>query len=305
MGGNTYNRRHFTDEEINELVRQVDGTKGLFDDRIFETEKQWRANISRHLDADSCQRFYFLLEKIHHCKGCGVMLGIDSYHYISGFRKYCPVCLQNGEFRKNLTEEQRRNRGKKISQAKKKFYQTEYGKSLAKSNGKKISTALKKFHQSPAGEIARQKSSEINREIMNKRILEGSFTPNTNNRNTHWESEWNQRKYRSSWEAAFHQLNPECEYEALRIKYNYQGKDRIYIVDFVDHKNKIVAEVKPAELFEDLKTKAKIASLSEWARQNQYCLILADQEYFRQKTELINLEEFDINTQRKLRNLLS
>lgn len=74
MGGNTYNRRHFTDEEINELVRQVDGTKGLFDDRIFETEKQWRANISRHLDADSCQRFYFLLEKIHHCKGCGVML---------------------------------------------------------------------------------------------------------------------------------------------------------------------------------------------------------------------------------------
>lgn len=305
MGGNTYNRRHFNESEISELIAQIDGWKGLFDDRVFDTEKQWRANISRHLDEDSCQRFYFALEPARLCKGCKATLQIDSYHYSYGFRDYCPVCIQNGEFRRNLTPEQRRKRGEKISQAKKKFYQSEYGKSVAKSNGKKISKSLKKFHKTAKGALAREKSRQHNRKLMTERIKNGTFTPNSNNRNTHWDCEWNGKKYRSSWEAAYHQINPTSEYESLRIEYNIHGETKVYIVDFVDHNLRTVAEVKPKELCKDTRTQAKLNSLREWAKKHDYEMILADQDYFIEHRNQIQLDQFDTHTQQKLRNLLS
>lgn len=71
-------------------------------------------------------------------------------------------------------------------------------------------------------------------------ILEGKFTPNSNNRNTHWDACCNGTTYRSSWEALYAYLNETAEYETLRIPYILNDKEFIYIVDFIDHAEKIV-----------------------------------------------------------------
>jgi hypothetical protein len=79
MGGNTYNRRYFSDSELQHLISKVNGYQSLFDkDRVFDNKKQWRANISRHLDSDSCNRFYFLLAPLCYCAYCKKQLGIDT-----------------------------------------------------------------------------------------------------------------------------------------------------------------------------------------------------------------------------------
>lgn len=52
--------------------------------------------------------------------------------------------------------------------------------------------------------------------------------------------------YRSSWDAAFQILNPDFEYEKLRIKYiGEDNKEHNYIVDFINDDKKILVEIKP------------------------------------------------------------
>ena len=57
--------------------------------------------------------------------------------------------------------------------------------------------------------------------LMKQKILDGTFTPNSNNRNTHWDSYFKGKKFRSSWEAIYYSLHPEALYESLRIPYTY------------------------------------------------------------------------------------
>jgi len=278
MGGNTYNRRHFTDNELSKLLLKINKWQSLFDSRIFDSEKTWRANISRHLDADSCNRFYFMIEQLKGlpaCRACLTTLTINSFSYsgdIKGFHKYCPECTKKGVWRlvENYTPSALKERGTKITQRKLNFYQSDKGKLTAKDNGTKISAALKQFHTTDAGKLAREKSSEHNSQIMRSKILSGEFTPNSNNRNTHWKSEFNGKRYRSSWEAVYQYFNPLAEYEMLRIPYTFDNKNLIYIVDFIDHVNKVVTEVKPAEMISDTKTSAKLLALEKWADQNNY-----------------------------------
>lgn len=282
MGGNTYNRKYFKDSELLELIKKIDKYRALFDDRIFSSEKAWRANISRHLDKDSANRFFFMIEELKgvpSCCSCLEKLTIESFTYsgdIKGFCKYCPKCTIKGawRYRENYDLETLTNRGRKITQAKLEFFRTEKGKEIAKNTGKKISVSLKEFHKTIEGETARKKSAEVNSKIMREKILSGKFTPNSNNRNTHWDAEFNGKKYRSSWEALYQYHNPYAKYESLRILYTYNNKESIYIVDFVDHLNKIVTEVKPKELLLDEKTKSKISSLRKWAQLNGYAVLI-------------------------------
>lgn len=94
-------------------------------------------------------------------------------------------------------------------------------------------------------------------------------------------------KFRSSWEALFWLKNRHCEYESLRIPYNYKDKTRTYIVDFIDKTNKFVYEIKPKS--EEYKTKniAKENQLKIWAKGNQYSYVKITEFYF-----LDNLEFF-------------
>jgi hypothetical protein len=139
--------------------------------------------------------------------------------------------------------------------------------------------------------------------LMRNKILEGIFTPNSNNRNTHWDTKFNGRSYRSSWEALYQFINPNAEYEILRIEYIINDIKKIYIVDFVDHKNKLVIEVKPRELCVGNIFQAKLSALTNWANSHDYKILIADKEWFKNQKIKIDYKKFDDNTSKKIKNL--
>jgi hypothetical protein len=141
-------------------------------------------------------------------------------------------------------------------------------------------------------------------QIMKEKILKGEFTPNTNNRNTHWESLYKGKKYRSSWEALCQHLYPDAEYESLRINYRYKDTTLVYIIDFVDHNTKTVIEVKPREFQCGEKYKCKISALKEWCLLNGYEMKIFDQADIAEYNIATEEEKyFDANTIRKLREV--
>jgi hypothetical protein len=144
---------------------------------------------------------------------------------------------------------------------------------------------------------------QIRSDIMKTKILSGEFTPNSNNRNTHWDSEYDGKKYRSSWEALYQSMHPKAEYEALRIEYSINGRRKIYIVDFVDYTTKLVSEVKPAELCKGEIFEAKMSALNNWADQNDFNIILATQEWLLNQDFPSDLSKFDEKTATKIRKL--
>jgi len=139
--------------------------------------------------------------------------------------------------------------------------------------------------------------------LMKTMIQEGRFTPNSNNRQTHYDVLFNGLKYRSSWEALYHSYNPQAKYEKLRIPYTHNNEERVYIVDFVDEQNKLVIEVKPRELTKDRIFKAKWESLVDWSQNNGYTVLLADQYWLVNNVLNPDLSKFDDTTARKLRIL--
>ena len=149
---------------------------------------------------------------------------------------------------------------------------------------------------------AEYKNAQSNR--MRDLIESGQFTPNSNNRQTHFDVTFRGIKFRSSWEAAFFALNSHCEFETLRIPYHdADGTRRIYIVDFVDRINRVAYEIKPAELIERGNFPIKLAALQQWCVDNNYSYQIISQQYFSTNFSLLPLLEFDDKTLSKLRGL--
>jgi hypothetical protein len=167
----------------------------------------------------------------------------------------------------------------------------------------KISKANTGENNGMFGKIMSLTEKEYRSKLMKEKILSGEFTPNSNNRNTHWESFYKGKKYRSSWEALYQHLDNDAEYETLRLKYHLGNQSHIYIVDFVNHKTKTLIEVKPKELLNDIKTEKKILAAKQWCIENNYKLIIADKAYFLSHDMPTNFNNFDINTQNKIKNL--
>lgn len=151
------------------------------------------------------------------------------------------------------------------------------------------------------------KMSDIDKKIksdkMKKKILLGEFTPNSNNRNTHWESTFDGKLYRSSWEALYQYFNQHAEYEKLRISYSVNNNEKIYIVDFIDHVNKLVVEVKPKELCVGSIFKAKISALNIWATNHQYSVLMITKQWLQEQKEKIDYSRFDEKTATKIKGL--
>lgn len=142
----------------------------------------------------------------------------------------------------------------------------------------------------------------IKSQCMREQILSGKFTPNTNNRNTHWESNFDGKQYRSSWEALFQSFNQSAEFEVLRINYSYKNKIKVYIVDFIDYENKFVAEIKPKKLCHGEEFNAKIKALNEWATEKNFKIFIINEDWFLEKNEnIINYDKFDERTQLKIK----
>lgn len=153
------------------------------------------------------------------------------------------------------------------------------------------------------GKKQTEESKQKKSTVMKAKILAGEFTPNSNNRNTHWESLFNGKKYRSSWEALYQYFNPDAEYEKLRIEYTFKNNLKVYVVDFVDHNKKTVTEVKPKSLCVGGKFLAKKIALESWANKQKYSMIIADETWFQEQTQQIDYSKFDENTIRKIKKL--
>lgn len=167
----------------------------------------------------------------------------------------------------------------------------------------KISIANKGKNNGMFGRKMSAEEKQKKSNLMKERILAGKFTPNSNNRNTHWDAYYKNKKYRSSWEALYQYHDQEAKYELLRIPYYYENQTHIYIIDFVNHNTRHAIEVKPKELLNDQKTQAKILAAKEWCKKNNYNLIIADQDYFLSLPKIENLNDFDFSTQEKIRKL--
>lgn len=147
---------------------------------------------------------------------------------------------------------------------------TEEHKRKSSESNKKFWTPERKRKQT---ELNRKNGSYIKMSnTMKNKILEGSFTPNTTNRLTHKNllSEITGLKYRSSWERSYHENHPHLLYEQTRIEYYDGDKRRIYIVDFTDHINKILYEIKPLNLVNNETVLLKDAAAKKWCLENGY-----------------------------------
>jgi hypothetical protein len=78
--------------------------------------------------------------------------------------------------------------------------------------------------------------------------------------------------------------------------------EHIYIVDFIDYSEKIVAEVKPRELSNGLVFEQKIKALTEWANDNDFTIMLIDQQWLQQQPEPA-YSEFDEAISKKIRKI--
>jgi hypothetical protein len=148
-----------------------------------------------------------------------------------------------------------------------------------------------------------EEEKKLKSDQMKEKILNGKFTPKSNNRNTHWESSFLDKKYRSSWEAWYQYLSPTSEFENLRIQYSINNITKIYIVDFIDRTNKIVAEVKPVEMTKDKIFKAKWNALTHWANVHGYETKLITAAWLKENTITIDYSLFDIKTSNKIKKI--
>lgn len=133
-------------------------------------------------------------------------------------------------------------------------------------------------------------------------ILNNEFTPNSNNRNTHWDSFYDGKRYRSSWEALYQAIDTDSSYEELRLEYQYKENTHIYIVDFINHNTRKIIEVRPNELLHDDKTQAKVGAAKKWADENGYEFIVADHKYL-VSHPMPNMLKFDKKTKEKVQKL--
>jgi len=150
------------------------------------------------------------------------------------------------------------------------------------------------------GSISSDETKKKQSDSMKQLIENGDFTPNIHNSHTHWQIEYNGRRYRSSWEAFFHHFNQEYEYETLRIPYAIDDVDKIYIVDFVNHTKKHVVELKPKCRVNGKIEQSKETSLSIWCDNHGYTYDVLTEDYVSDNIHKLDDDVFDKETMRKL-----
>lgn len=201
------------------------------------------------------------------------------------------------KIRKNLNSGEPWNKGKT-------GVQTGWSKGLTKDTDPRVAK-LAKFGDKNGmfGTKMSDEQKNNHSKIMKESILSGRFTPNSNNRNTHWDAEFSSKKFRSSWEAWYQSLNPESEYETLRILYKIDGQEKVYIVDFINHSNRTVVEVKPKELTTSKAFLSKWEALVLWGEENRYTPILVTKQWLIDNTQSIDYSLFDKKTSEKIKRI--
>lgn len=304
LGGDTRVLKEYNDNEIeilfNIFINNEDKFTSLFDkNNIHKNFSLFKFDISRHMMTGCKEKLMFKIFKYLYpetslCIYCANDKKIEDLKPDnSGFKRYCKNCLSSNSHKKHIAEsiddQTRSEKGKKISQKKKDFYKSEYGKSVAKRIGSKNSEKLKDFYKTERG-IEVMKSTAIKTsEAIKEKIFKNEFTPNIHNSKTHWQCEYNGKKYRSSWEAMWHSIYPDLLYETVRIVYYYNDKSRIYIVDFEDKTNKILYEIKPISQRNNDKIVAKETCAKEWCLTKGYTYVtITENELIEHRDIILN-----------------
>jgi hypothetical protein len=121
---------------------------------------------------------------------------------------------------------------------------------------------------------------------LKKAIKEGKFKPKVTN-------SWANSKcniiinnveinVRSTWEAFFYLVNPHLKYEEIVIQYDINGSIHNYIVDFVDEDNKILYEIKPANILNRNVVKIKEQFAIKWCVDNNYTYKCISNNWFKE-----------------------
>ena len=174
------------------------------------------------------------------------------------------------------------------------------GRKLSEETKRKISIANSGKNNGMYGRKMSEEEKKRKSEHMKRLIREGKFTPNTNNRLVHYDSVYDGKRFRSSWEAIFYATHPTYEYEKLRLPYELDDDTHIYIVDFISEVEKMVVEVRPFELSKDFKTLAKLHALKEWCVKNDYVFRIYTQNDVLADLPKADLSKFDETTQKRL-----
>jgi len=146
--------------------------------------------------------------------------------------------------------------------------------------------------------------------LMKEKIKNGEFTPCiTNswaNSKCRLKIEGFNKFYRSSWDAAFQILNPDCEYETLRIQYisPKDNQKHNYIVDFIDRENKIIYEIKPESNKDNEIVKAKENAAKIWCEENNYKFKFISNDWFKENANKIIYEKYDDKIKKGMKQFL-
>lgn len=257
----------------------------------------------RKLQINFSQQYVDLLySNLEEDRKCGVTLRKAEVSALGGRKNWSKnrhILTQHSKIRAKENPEHLSKAGKSVK--------NRWQKGLTKQDDPRIlahSIRMKLNNPSEGGISKEQRSKQSN--TMKEKILSGNFTPNSNNRLTYFNIKYRGKKYRSSWEVLFHHSFPDFEYESLRISYlDETSQQHIYIVDFVDHVNKIVVEVKPLCIMNRGNNRFKELALIKWCKENHYEYVHYDEEKMGNLCKTIDLTELEENIQNKLRGLVN
>lgn len=140
--------------------------------------------------------------------------------------------------------------------------------------------------------------------VMKKLVLDGKFTPKSENYRTHKRFRMDGFSFRSSWETYFYIFmksnGHNIDFEKLRLKYYdpVRKKKRVYIVDFIDDNNNVVYEVKPSK-FLDKTSLAKEETLIKWCKENDFKYERITEKWFRENYYSSLILENDVKIENK------
>lgn len=242
------------------------------------------------------------------CKKSGGYLKQCNYctkEYYSKYKstKYCNECSKAKSWL--IGKKRSSDIGDKISNSKKKFFQTEQGIAVAKEVGRKNSIKLKEYFQTEIGKQQIELSRDSQSKLMIEKIKRGEFTPNITNTFTKWNAQilledGSYKKFRSSWEACVWYSNRTFLYEVFRIPYlNKNGIEKTYIADFVNDEQTVLYEIKPKSYF--IKQKHKMDSIIKYCISNKIKFIWINEYNI---LNYVNINIFDGENYKQLEKLL-
>ena len=286
-----FHKQNVNFSRMKEYKDEISFLKDYFDNNYFETKnnKEFlyyvRNNIFTPPKCEVCgQELNYENRTMHHgiirkcCqKNCEQKLTHTSFRFnksiglnVGNLIKRFYLCPRCNEFTAKYRNHLCRKCGYEVQSIKfKKFYKENFEYMIDRCN--KPWTPERKDKQS---------------KLLKEKILNGKFTPKQNNRRTWKRIEFDNIKFRQSWELKFYKYQKSIGntvlYEKLRIPYIFNNENHIYITDFIDYENKIVYEIKPQQVVDE-KTLQKEATLIKWCNDNGYTYIFANEDYFNER----------------------